>query len=79
MDSSTGVASDAQFKRAVRKFSRRILAMSVLTACVFVGPAIASIAPAPLHKVRVPRIDSRLVKSLQRWADGDQEPRSEEI
>jgi hypothetical protein len=58
---------------------RRILAMTALVACVFVAPVIASITHAPLNRVRVPRIDSRLVESLQRWADDEKESWSEEI
>jgi len=53
--------------------------MSALTACVFVAPAIASVTHAPLNRVRVARIDSRLVENLQRWADDEVEPWSEEI
>ena len=79
MNSSTGVASDAHFKRAARNLCRRILAMTALVACVFVAPVIASITHAPLNRVRVPRIDSRLVENLQRWADDEKESWSEEI
>jgi hypothetical protein len=79
MNSSTRAASEAQFKRVARIFCRRILAMSVLGACVFVAPAIASITHAPLNRVRVPRIDTRLVENLQRWADDEKESWSEEI
>jgi hypothetical protein len=79
MKSSTGVARHAQFKRAARNFCRRMLATSALAACVLVAPAIASLTRAPLNRVRVPRIDSRLVENLQRWADDENELWSEEI
>jgi hypothetical protein len=46
---------------------------------VFVAPVIASVTHAPLHEVRLPRIDSRVVENLQRWADKDQDSWSEEI
>jgi hypothetical protein len=79
MKSTTGVASDAQFKRAARNFCRRMLATSALAACVIVAPAIASLTHASLHEVRLPRIDARLVENLQRWADDEKESWSEEI
>ena len=79
MNSSTGVASDAQFKRAARNYCRRILAMSALLGCAIVAPAIASLTRAPLHEVRLPIIDARLVENLQRWADDEKESWSEEI
>jgi len=79
MNRSAGVASDAHFKRAARSFCRRMLTMSALATCVFVAPAIASITHAPLNRVRVPRINSRLVEILQRWADDEKESWSEEI
>ncbi len=53
--------------------------MSALVACVLVAPAIASVTHAPLHRVRVPRIDARLVENLQRWADDEKESWSEKI
>jgi hypothetical protein len=73
MKSLTGVASDAHFEQAARNLCRRILAMTALAACVFAAPVIASITHAPLNRVRVPRIDSRLVENLQRWADDEKE------
>ena len=79
MNGSIRVASEAQFKRAARNFCRRILAMSVLGACVLVAPAIASITHGPLNRVRVPRIDTRLVENLQRWADDEKDSWSEEM
>jgi len=79
MNSSAGVTSDAQFRRAARNYCRRILAMSALMGCVIVAPAIAALTRAPLHEVRLPRIDARLVENLQRWADDEKESWSEEI
>jgi hypothetical protein len=79
MNSSTGVASDGQFRRAARNFFRRIMAMTALMVCAIVAPAIASLTRAPLHEVRLPRIDARLVEHLQRWADDEKEAWSEEI
>ncbi len=79
MNSSARVTSDAQFRRAARNYCRRILAMSALMGCVIVAPAIAALTRAPLHEVRLPRIDARLVENLQRWADDEKESWSEEI
>jgi hypothetical protein len=56
-----------------------MLAMGALAACVIVAPVIASLTQAPLREVRLPRIDSRLVENLQRWADDEKESWSEEI
>jgi len=42
-------------------------------------PAIAAVDAAPLHEVRLPRIDARLVENLQSWADDEKESWSEEI
>jgi len=39
----------------------------------------ACVSHAPLHEVRLPRIDSRVIENLQRWAEGDKDPWSEEI
>jgi hypothetical protein len=55
------------------------MAMAALLACAIVAPAIASLTRAPLHEVRLPRIDARLVENLQRWADDEKESRSERI
>jgi hypothetical protein len=52
--------------------------MSALAACVFLAPAIASVTHAPLNRVRVPRIDTRLVENLQRWVDDEKESRTDE-
>jgi hypothetical protein len=45
---------------------------------VFVAPAIASVTRAPFHDVRLPRIDSRVIENLQRWADDEKDSWSEE-
>jgi hypothetical protein len=45
----------------------------LLAACVFIAPAIASVTPAPLNKVRLPRIDPRAIENLQRWANDEEE------
>ena len=79
MNSSAGVTSDAHFIRVARHYCRRVLAMSALMGCAIVAPAIASLTRAPLHEVRLPRIDARLVENLQRWADDEKESWSEEI
>jgi len=55
------------------------MAMSALMCCAIVAPAIAALTRAPLHEVRLPRIDARLVENLQRWADDEKESWSEEI
>ena len=73
MKTSTVVPSDARIKRAARNFYRRIIATSLLAACVLVAPAIASVTPAPLNPVRLPRIDSRATENLQRWANEEDE------
>jgi hypothetical protein len=56
-----------------------MMAAAALAACVFIAPAIASVSRAPLHEVRLPRIDSRVIENLQRWADGEKDSCSEEI
>ena len=79
MKTSILVPSEAPIRRIARSFFRRILAMTVLTACVFVAPVIASMTHAPINKVRVPRIDSRAIENLQRWADDEKESWSEDF
>jgi hypothetical protein len=54
------------------------MATTLLAACVFVAPAIASVTHAPLNKVRLPRIDSRAIENLQRWASDEEESWSQE-
>jgi len=73
MKTSTVVPSDARIKRAARNFYRRIIATSLLAACVLVAPTIASVTHAPLNKVRLTRIDSRAIENLQRWANEEDE------
>ena len=79
MKTSPGVPSDACIKRIARKFCRRMVAATVLATCVFVAPAIASVTHAPLHEVRLPRIDSRVIENLQRWANDEKDLWSEEF
>jgi hypothetical protein len=55
-----------------------MIAATALAACVFVGPAIASVSHGPLYEVRLPRIDSRVVENLVRWAKGGNGSCSEE-
>ncbi len=79
MRTATRIASQASARKLGRDFCRRILATALLlTACVLVAPAIASVTRAPLNKVRVPRIDSRAMESLQRWADDERDSWPEE-
>ncbi len=79
MKTSTGVPSDAPIRRIARNFCRRILATTLLAACALVAPAIASLMHAPLRDVRLPRIDSRVIENLQRWADDEKDLWSEEF
>ena len=79
MWTATRIASEASIGKLARNFWRRILATALLTACVLVAPAFASVTHAPLNKVRVPRIDSRAIENLQRWADDEKESWSEEL
>jgi len=62
-----------------RYLCRRMLVATVLATCVFAVPAIASVSRMPLHEVRLPRIDSRVVENLQRWAGDEKDSWSEEI
>jgi hypothetical protein len=78
MKSSTGIPSHAGFKPAARNFSKRIIATALLGACVFVAPAIASVMHAPFNEVRLPRIDSRAIENLQRWANDEEGSWSQE-
>ena len=79
MRTATRITSEAYIGKLARNFCRRILATALLTACVLVAPAIASVTRAPLNKVRVPRIDSRAIENLQRWADDEKDARPEEL
>jgi hypothetical protein len=56
-----------------------MIAAAALAACVFVAPAIATASRVPLHEVRLPRIDPRVVENLQRWADDEKDSWSEEV
>ena len=73
MKTSTVVPNNARIQPAARNFCRRIIATTLLAACVFVAPAIASVTRAPLNKVWLPRIDSRAIENLQRWASDEEE------
>jgi hypothetical protein len=79
MKISTGVPIGAPSDSDGRNFCRRMMAAAVLAACVFVAPVIASASRAPLHEVRLPRIDFRVIENLQRWADGGKDFRCEEL
>jgi len=79
MKTSPGVPSDACIQRIARNYCRRMAAATVLATCVFVAPAIASVTHAPLHEVRLPRIDSRVIENLQRWANDEKDSWSEEF
>ncbi len=79
MRTATRNASEASIRKLARNFCRRILATALLTACVLVAPAIASVTHVPLNRVRVPRIHSRAIENLQRWADDEKESWSEEL
>jgi hypothetical protein len=79
MKTSARVPSWAAITRGTRNICRRMIAAIALAACVFVAPAIASMSRGPIHAVRVPRIDSRVVEHLQRWADEEKDSCSEEI
>ena len=77
MSTATRITSQESVGKPTRNFCRRILATALLTACVLIAPAIASMMRAPLNRVRVPRIDSRAIESLQRWADDEKDSWSE--
>ncbi len=78
MSTATRIASQASIGKLAKNFCRRILATALLTACVLVAPAIASMTAAAFNRVRVPRIDSRLIENLQRWADEEKDSSSGE-
>jgi len=79
MKTSTGIPNGAPVSRACRNFCRRMMAAAVLAACVFVAPVIATASRVPLHEVRLPRIDSRVIENLQRWADDEKDSWFEEV
>lgn len=62
-----------------RYLCRRMLAATLLAACVFVVPAIATVSRIPLHEVRLPRVDSRVIENLQRRAQDEKDSWSEEV
>lgn len=78
MKTSTEVLSGTLASRASRNFCRRMIA-AALTVCVFVAPVIATVSRVPLHEVRLPRIDSRVIETLQRWADDEKDSWPEEV
>jgi hypothetical protein len=75
----TGVQSGTLASSACRSFCRRMMAAAALAACVFVAPVIATVSRVRLHEVRLPRIDSRVIENLQRWADDEKDSWSEEV
>ncbi len=79
MKTSIEEPSGTRIGRAARNICRRMIAASALAACVFVAPAIASVSRALLHEARLPRVDSRVVENLQRWADGEKDSWAEEM
>jgi hypothetical protein len=79
MRTATRITSEAYIEKLTRNSCRRVLATALLTACVLVVPAIASMTAGPFNKVRVPRIDSRAIENLQRWADDEKESWPEEL
>jgi hypothetical protein len=79
MKISAEISGGTIIRTVGRYLCRRMLAGSVLVTCVFVVPVIASVSRMPLHEVRLPRIDSRVVENLQRWAGDEKDSWSEEI
>jgi hypothetical protein len=79
MKTSTGIPGGTLASRAGRNFCRRMMAVAALTVCVFVAPVVAAVSRVPLREVRLPRIDSRVIENLQRWADDERDSWSEEV
>jgi hypothetical protein len=79
MKTSTEIPSGTPIRIVGKYLCRRMLAATVLAACAFVVPVIASVSRLPLHEVRLPRIDSRVVESLHRWAEDEKDSWSEEV
>jgi len=79
MKISAGVPGSTLISRIGRNLCRRMIAATVLAACVFVTPVIASVSHTPLHEIRLPRIDTRVVENLQRWANEEKDSWSEEM
>ena len=73
MKTWTAVPSDTRIRSIARNLCRRIMATALLAVCVFVVPAIASVTRTRLDRVRVPRIDSRAIENLQRWANDEKD------
>jgi len=74
-----GVPSGTLASKVSINFCRRMIAAAALTVCVFVAPVIATVSRVPVHEVRLPRIDSRVIENLQRWADDEKDSWSEEV
>jgi len=68
----------ARIRLWLRNLYRRFSALSLLVTLVFVAPAVASVNRAPLNKVRLPRIDSRVFENLQRRINEEKETWDEE-
>ena len=68
----------ARILRRLRHLCERFSAVSLLVTLVFVAPAVASVNRAPLNKVRLPRIDSRVFENLQRRINEEKETWDEE-
>ena len=79
MKTSVEVPGATLIRLVGRYICRRMLAATVLAACVFVVPVIAAVSRMPVHEVRLPRIDSRVVENLQRWAGEEKDSWSEEF
>jgi hypothetical protein len=79
MKISTGIPRGTLISKLSQSFCKRLIAAAALAACVFVGPVIATASRVPLHEVRLPRIDSRVIENLQRWADDEKDSWSEEV
>jgi len=70
--------SEAYIRKADKKPCRRVSSprySRLRAGCT----AIASMTAGPFNKVRVPRIDSRAIGILQRWADDEKESWPEEL
>jgi hypothetical protein len=76
---STGIPGSTLISKLSQSFCKRLIVAAALAACVFVAPVIATASRVPLHEVRLPRIDSRVVENLLRWADNEKDSWSEEV
>ena len=79
MNISTGIPCGTLISNLGKSFCKRLIAAAALAACVFVAPVIATASRVPLHEVRLPRIDSRVIENLQRWADDEKDSWFEEV